>query len=92
MRTHLISDNDVVVSTVAVGRGMSHTLPQMIAGMERVPARVAVLCQPSTLSLAEHYARMLTVEGFAASGYALPDGEEAKQMGVVEEVYRHLNS
>ena len=92
MRTHLISDAGAVVSTVAVGRGMSPTLPQMIAGMERAPARVTVLCQPSTLPLAEHYARMLSVDGFTASGYALPDGEEAKQMGVVEEVYRHLNS
>jgi len=91
MRTHLITDGGAVVSTVNVGRDMAPVLPQVIAGLDRVPSRVAVLCQPTTLALAQHYAQMLSVEGFASSGYALPDGEEAKHMGVVEDVYRHLN-
>lgn len=91
MRTHVIEHDGIPVSTVTVGRGVTASLPSMIAALERVPSRVAVLCQPSTMSLGERYATALAAEGFAASGYTLPDSEEAKHMGVVEKVYRHLN-
>jgi 3-dehydroquinate synthase/shikimate kinase/3-dehydroquinate synthase len=43
------------------------------------------------MDLAERYAGDLVAQGFSATGYTLPDSEEAKQMGVVEDVYRHLN-
>jgi 3-dehydroquinate synthase len=91
MRTHLIEDSGAIVSTILVGRGIASSLASLIGNLERPPGRVAVLCQPSTMPLAEHYAQSLAADGFASSGFTLPDGEEAKQMGVVEDVYRHLN-
>ena len=92
MRTHLIENDGVTVSTVAVGRNLAASLPSMVAAMDPTPSRIAVLCQPSTMPIAERYANDFAAAGLAASGYTLPDGEEAKQMGVVEDVYRHLNS
>lgn len=91
MRAHLIEHDGAAASKVSIGRGLTASLPSMIAAMDQVPSRIAVLCQPSTMTLAERYANTLAAEGFAASGYTLPDGEEAKHMGVVEDVYRHLN-
>ncbi len=90
MRRHVIWMGDEPVSTILVGRGVVSVLPELVD--RRTSRRVAVLCQPSTVNLAERYANDLHAAGFEVSGYTLPDGEEAKQLGVVEEVYRFLNA
>ena len=92
MRTHVIRDGGTEASTIAVGRGMSADVASIVAGVSTSPRRATVLCQPSTRTLAEEHVGALSGLGLAANGYAVPDGEEAKQMGVVEEVYRHLNT
>ncbi len=90
MRRHVITSGRDVVSEIIVGRSIDDDVLRIAAaGGQR---RVAFLCQPTTRALAERYAEALAAAGIDASGYALPDGEEAKQMQVVEEVYRHLNS
>ncbi len=89
MREHVIREGSSVASTIAVGRSMTSELVRRAAA--RGYERVALLCQPRTRDLAERYSKAFAAEGFASSGYAVPDGEEAKQMSVVEEVYRHLN-
>lgn len=90
MRRHLIEHRGAPVSEILVGRSMQDTMLRGIA--EAGHKRVAFVCQPTTRNLAEIYANALAALGVEASGYSLPDGEEAKQMGIVEEVYRHLNS
>ncbi len=89
MRRHVIWRGDEPVSTILVGRGVSSMLPELLT--RRAGQRVAVLCQPSTVRLAERLANDLQGAGYEVSGYTLPDGEEAKQLGVVEDVYRFLN-
>ena len=89
MRRHVITDGEAVQSEVLVGRSM---LDVMIESVSATGSRsAAVLCQPSTFGLADRLAGALQTAGIAATGYTLPDGEEAKQMSVVEDVYRHLN-
>jgi 3-dehydroquinate synthase len=90
MRRHLIEHGGVPVSEVFVGRSISDAMLAGITGAGH--KRVAFLCQPTTRDLAEAYANTLAALGVEASGYSLPDGEEAKQMRVVEEIYRHLNT
>ena len=90
MSRYVIREGNADVSIVLVGRAMDDAVVASVAAL--APQRVAVVCQPSTYELAERYAAMLAAAGFEASGYTLPDGENAKQITVVEEVYRHLNS
>lgn len=52
---------------------------------------VAVLCQPSTAALALAYGKALEARGVTVVGSTLPDGESAKSLAVVEDVYRLLN-
>ncbi len=89
MRRHVIWKDTEPVSTILVGRDMTPVLTEMVAGNEH--RQVAVVCQPSTFALAEQYANVFHAAGIEVGGYTLPDGEEAKQLGVVEEVYRFLN-
>jgi 3-dehydroquinate synthase len=77
------------VSTIVVGRGVNEVLVDIVTSRQR--QRVAILCQPHTGGLAESYANVLADAGMLVTGYTLPDGEEAKQLGVVEDVYRFLN-
>ncbi|MGI9585010.1 MAG: 3-dehydroquinate synthase [Acidimicrobiia bacterium] len=90
MRRHVVTDGGTEVSEVVVGRSLLQTMVNAFA--QSGAQRVAFLCQPTTRDLAEAYAQTLAASGIEASGYSLPDGEEAKQMAVVEEVYRHLNN
>ncbi len=90
MRRHVIWKGDEPASTIFVGRGVSSVLAELVGS--RPSRRVAVLCQPSTADLAQRYANDLHAAGFEVTGYTLPDGEEAKQLGVVEDVYRFLNA
>jgi 3-dehydroquinate synthetase len=89
MHTHLIRDRGSVVSTIEVGRDMDERLVAAVGDDRR--RRIAVLCQSATFDLAMRYANVLVAAGYEATGYSLPDGEAAKRMSVVEEVYRHLN-
>ena len=91
MSQHLITDGGEVASRIDVGRAMVPSLQGDIAIRTPTGGQVAILCQPSTREIAEDLATALAGSGVPASGITLPDGEEAKQMGVVEDVYRHLN-
>ncbi|MEN8040310.1 MAG: 3-dehydroquinate synthase family protein [Actinomycetota bacterium] len=90
MRRHVIWKAGEPASTVLVGRSMDHVLGDLIHS--RPPGRVAVLSQPPTERVARSYVDLLAEAGIVVDGYIVPDGEEAKQLGVVEEVYRFLNS
>lgn len=89
MHRHMITEGDIVRSDVLVGREMLDTVVDSVA--ETGCRAVAVLCQPTTFALADRLAGAIGAIGIDASGYTLPDGEEAKRMTVVEDVYRHLN-
>lgn len=89
MRHHLIQADGHTRSHIVVGRGLDTELISAVDGVH--DRRVAVLCQPTTYDLAMRYTSLLHSVGFSASGFALPDGEAAKQMSIVEDVYRHLN-
>ncbi len=88
MQRHVIFDEGAAVSEILVGRGLGDELISRVAPAH---ARAAVLCQPATVGLANGYAAQLESAGVAVTGYTLPDGEAAKQLTVVEDVYRLLN-
>ncbi len=88
MQRHVIFDESAEVCEILVGRGLDSQLTSRVSGSH---ARAAVLCQPNTVQIADRYAQNLRAAGVAATGYTLPDGEAAKQLGVVEDVYRMLN-
>lgn len=89
MRRHVIWSAKEPVSTIVVGRGVNDVLTDMATSHAR--QRVAILCQPPTGGLTESYATLLRHAGMDVRTYTVPDGEEAKQLGVVEDVYRFLN-
>lgn len=89
MRRHVIWRADEPVSTIVVGRGVNEVLVDLATSRPR--QRVAILCQPSTGGLAASYGDVLAASGLTVTGFTTPDGEEAKQLGVVEDVYRFLN-
>ena len=87
MQRHVITDRGRAVSEIVVGRNMSSGLAA------RIPddAHAAILCQPGTVAIADRYAAELESSGVSVTGYTLPDGEDAKRLSVVEDVYRMLN-
>jgi 3-dehydroquinate synthase len=89
LRRHVIWRADEPVSTIVVGRGVNEVLVDLATSRPR--QRVAILCQPSTGGLAASYGDVLAASGLTVTGFTTPDGEEAKQLGVVEDVYRVLN-
>jgi 3-dehydroquinate synthetase len=89
LRRHVIWRADEPVSTIVVGRGVNEVLVDLATSQPR--QRVAILCQPSTGGLAASYGDVLAASGLTVTGFTTPDGEEAKQLGVVEDVYRFLN-
>ena len=89
MRRHVIWRADEPASTIVVGRGVNEVLVDLATSKPR--QRVAILCQPSTGGLAASYGDVLAAAGLAVTGFTMPDGEEAKQLAVVEDVYRFLN-
>ncbi len=90
MRRHVIWKAEEPVSTIVVGRGVNEVLADIATSRPR--QRVAILCQPSTGGLAGSYANVLVDTGMTVTGYTVPDGEDAKQLTVVEDVYRFLNA
>ncbi|MDA2978595.1 MAG: 3-dehydroquinate synthase [Actinomycetota bacterium] len=88
MRSHVITEGSTAVSEIVVGRSLAAAISDAAA---QGRTKAAVLCQPSTVHLAEAFATDLRSVGMDVTGYTLPDGEEAKQLSVVETVYRMLN-
>lgn len=89
MHRHVITEGAAQRSEILVGRSMLDTIVERIGATSA--ASVAVLCQPTTHAIADRIAGGLVDAGIEATGYTLPDGEAAKRMAVVEDVYRHLN-
>jgi 3-dehydroquinate synthase len=87
VRSHVITEGSQAVSEIVVGRSLGSAVSEAAQGR----SRAAVLCQPSTVRLAEEYATDLRSVGVDVTGYTLPDGDDAKQLSVVETVYRVLN-
>ena len=88
MRRHVIFDEGTEVSEILVGRDLASELSDRASASY---TRAAILCQPSTADLAARYGGYLEASGMTVVGYMLPDGESAKQLSVVEDVYRKLN-
>lgn len=88
MHRHVIRHDGVEVSEILVGRDLGSELTSRVASSHM---NAAVLCQPSTVDLADRYALSLRATGVSVTGCTLPDGEEAKSLSVVEDVYRVLN-
>jgi 3-dehydroquinate synthase len=74
--------------SVLIGRGTLGT-PGFL-GEREGRARAAVLTQPGAADIGRRVARRLGDEGLEVSLKTLPDGEAAKTLSVVEEVYRWL--
>jgi len=89
MRSHVIRDGGIDVSSVLVGRGVADTLVGAVMAKQR--GKVALLCQPTTVRQAGSVATAFNQAGIETVNYTLPDGEAAKQLSVVEDVYRFLN-
>lgn len=89
MRRHVIWRAEEPVSTVVVGRDVKEVLADFVASRSR--QRVAILSQPPTEHLAGVYSEVLCDAGHSVTSHTVPDGEAAKQLGVVEDVYRLLN-
>ncbi len=89
MHRYVIDDGTAIRSEIVVGRTLEQDIVNgALAGGH---SAVAVICQPSTFVRAQRLADLIAGAGLRATGYTLPDGEDAKKMSVVEDVYRHLN-
>ncbi len=85
---HVITEGERVVSEVLVeSGGLSAT--GLLPDREGRSA-VAVLTQPTMAGLASATAAGLSAGGLRSITVTLPDGEAAKRIGVVEDVYRDL--
>jgi len=85
---HVITEGDHVVSEVMVesgGLSASGLLPD-----REGRSAVAVLTQPSMVRLAAAVEAGLNADDLRTIMVTLPDGEAAKRIGVVEDVYRDL--
>lgn len=89
MRNHVIRAGDDITSEVIVGRNMQDRLARALSSEAR--NRTVVLCQPTTVEIAESLAGTLSESGIEAVTHVLPDGEKAKSLRVVEDVYRLMN-
>lgn len=85
---HVITEGSEVASEIIVEHGV-------LRDGDVLPVRdgrtaVAILSQPSVVRLAGDLQGALTDQGLRAITVTLPDGEAAKRIGVVEDVYREL--
>ncbi len=88
MRRHVIINGDTPVSEIVVGRSLTSEIAQSAVSRG---TRAAVLSQPSTRAYGDMIATALQSVGLDTTSHTLPDGEDAKQLGVVADVYRLLN-
>jgi 3-dehydroquinate synthase len=89
MQSHVIRQGQEVASTILVGRDLTASLVEVVTNKPR--RRAAILSQPATTDLANRFGTVLEAAGLDVARYGLPDGEAAKQLSVVEDVYRFLN-
>jgi 3-dehydroquinate synthase len=86
---HVITENGGVVSEILVAPG---TLRDGVPLPERDGrSAVAILAQPSVVRLAAALEAAFAASGLRTAVVTLPDGEAAKRIGVVEDVYRELS-
>jgi 3-dehydroquinate synthetase len=78
------------VSEVTTGRGLISDPSELLPSRDG-RARVAVIHQPSTAAIVAVIADGIGDAGFEVSRHAVPDREEAKTLGVVEELAHRLN-
>ncbi len=87
--THIIEAADGKVSEIRVGRGIA-TAAELLVG---TGAAAAFLTQPPAATLARRIATEAAAAGITNTEVrVLPDGEAAKNLSTVEEVYEWLNS
>lgn len=85
----MITEDGVVVSEILVAPGAVRDgvpLPERDGR-----SAVALLAQPSVVRLAAALEAGLAASGLRTAVVTLPDGEAAKRIGVVEDVYRELS-
>jgi len=87
---HVITEGEEVVSEILVGPGLIDSSPLLPERDGR--SQVAILTQPVVTGLGEVVAERLAAEGYGTVSMTLPDGEAAKRMGVIEDVYRRLGT
>jgi len=85
----VIASGPDVASKVIVGRNMGARLGDALDAKPR--NRSVVLCQPTTEHIADSLALELSDAGIEPTTHVLPDGEDAKRLSVVEDVYRLMN-
>jgi len=87
---HVITEGDRVVSEILVEAGLlrADTLLPEREGR----GAVAILAQPSVVRVAALLEETIRSSGLRSVAITLPDGEAAKRMGVVEDVYRELTA
>ncbi|MEZ5176029.1 MAG: 3-dehydroquinate synthase family protein [Acidimicrobiia bacterium] len=90
MRRYVIQNAPAGSSAIVVGRDLIPSVAAAVA--EGGSERAAILCQPATESLADRVATALLSRGVDSHGFTLPDGEAAKRVDVVEDMYRKLNA
>lgn len=90
MGRHVVWNAGTPVSTIVVGRALDGEFVERVTS--HTPERVGVLTQPSTQSLSARYCNALSNAGLSVDVLTLPDGDEAKSLTVVEDVYRFLNA
>jgi 3-dehydroquinate synthase len=86
--THEIRGADGRRCEVRVGRGNGTADSLVLPGT----GRVAVLTQPAVTATAERIVSEAAQDGAGAAMLVLPDGEAAKNLATVEQVYEWLNS
>ncbi len=87
---HVITEGEQVVSEILVGHGLIDSSPLLPEREGR--SQVVILAQPAVTGLAQAVAERLAAEGYGTVSMTLPDGEAAKRMGVIEDVYRRLGT
>lgn len=85
---HVITEGERVVSEIVVEAGA-------LGSGDLLPERegrtaVAILAQPSVVRVAADLDDALTDRGLRSTIISVPDGEAAKRIGVVEDIYREL--
>jgi 3-dehydroquinate synthase len=85
---HVITEGVHPVSEIIVDAGALTASPLLPERPERATA--AILTQPTVVRIAGEVEQQLKEQGIRPVTITVPDGEAAKRMGVVEDVYREL--
>ncbi len=85
---HVITENGQEVSEILVEAGALGREPLLPERVGR--ASVAIIAQPTVVRIAGALEERFGREGLNPVTITVPDGEAAKRMGVVEDIYREL--